>query len=520
MPVQAGRRLDMSNIYQPVLLVATALACASPVLAGDKDQDKDFGQAVEQRLEAKSQPLFGFNEPVPASATAADVIPRNEANAMERQFLAHGLKAQFVTRSVGGLADMIAFWPNDIDYTHLILCNEWPRSGTTPGGNGGRNPSVQRINIETGEVENILFGMSRCDGIRTTQWGTVLATEENGADGSAYEIIDPLNTTGHWIYDRGAAGVVADIRTAIDGTQTSTNIVKRIALVAQSWEGLEVLDNGVVIGGDELRTDEDYDGGAVFRFVPDTFYECEGAPVCSGDNDYGQGCEYGAKGRWVEVNAATARFDAHDNGATGYCRPEDLHVDRSYGRFAGGEGIRWCWNNSCGGQNGETLCVIENDAAVDAKDEVLMDMGGTAGVKAFLANDPALAEANITRFVENDAEMRCHDNLDIQPYTSNVYIIEDFTFGDIWACLPDGADRDQKSDGCVRMLSVRDPEAEPSGFIFDGTGTVAFYHLQHGQQFDELLDFDSNPMNGHTDDLIKITGFKVRKGRGRHHDDD
>lgn len=541
-------------------LSAAALVLGTAAAVAVADDDKmDFGQKVEHQLEAKSMKLFGFNKPLAESATLADVVPRNVANAEDRQLLAKGLKAEFVTRKIGGLADMIAFWPDDVNYSHVIVCNEWRRGGTTPGGNSGMNPSVQRINVETGEVENILFGMSRCDGIRTTQWGTILATEENGADGSAYEIIDPLNTTGYWVYDRGAAGADADVRMAVDdGTPNSgeDKIKKRIALVAQSWEGLEVLDNGVVIGGDELRTDEDNDGGAVFRFVPETFYDCEGAPVrpgllcentisdlsesplisgqnyalftvCSGTDDYGQGCEYGDEGRWVEVEAATARFDANDNGATGYCRPEDLHVDRSWGQFVGGEGIRWCWNNTCGGSDGETLCVTESDAAVAAKDEVFLDIGGTAGTKAFLAYGSDLAKANVTRFVENDAELRSHDNLDIQPHTNNVYIIEDYnrideggTGGDVWACLQDGADRDSRTDGCVRMLSVRDPDAEPSGFIFDGTGKVAFYHVQHGQQFPELLDFDSNPMNGNTDDLIKISGFKLKKKRNKKHDDD
>jgi hypothetical protein len=78
------------------------------------------------------------------------------------------------------------------------------------------------------------------------------------------------------------------------------------------------------------------------------------------------------------------------------------------------------------------------------------------------------------------------------------------------ACLPDGSDRDHATDGCVRMLSINSTAAEPSGFIFDGAGKVAFYHVQHGQQPEELRDFNSNPVDGRTDDLIKITGFKVK----------
>jgi hypothetical protein len=73
-------------------------------------------------------------------------------------------------------------------------------------------------------------------------------------------------------------------------------------------------------------------------------------------------------------------------------------------------------------------------------------------------------------------------------------------------------------------MSIRDPAAEPSGFIFDGTGKVAFYHVQHGQQPEPLLDFVSNPVDGNTDDLIRITGLGAKRadddGRGKGRDDD
>jgi hypothetical protein len=61
------------------------------------------------------------------------------------------------------------------------------------------------------------------------------------------------------------------------------------------------------------------------------------------------------------------------------------------------------------------------------------------------------------------------------------------------------------------MLTVNDVLSEPTGFIVDGTGETAFYIVQHGEQPPSLLDFASNPVNGRTDDLIKITGFKVKR---------
>lgn len=523
--------MHTNGLKRTTLAVVVTTAFAAPCFADDLDP----GAAYEAFLNEESEKLYGFGDPLEASATDADVIDRNVATAMDRQLLADGLEAQFVTRVVGGNGDMIAFWPNDVQYSHLIVCNELGRSGlvtTAFGTFEGQNPSVQRINVRTGAVETILYGMDRCDGIRATQWGTILATEEAGSSGAAYEIIHPLGTTGDWIANRGDQGGAADIRDAIGGDTASRTVVKRTALAAQSWEGLEVLDNGVVIGGDELRPSLDQDGGAVFRFVPDNFFTCEGAPVrpgqlcdnrirrldqsplvsgtnyalatvCTGTGDFGQGCEAG-RGVWVEVNAATARVDASERGATGYCRPEDLQVDRSYGVYAGGQGIRWCWNNTCGGGYGETLCVVED--AMGANGAVL---DPNFGYNLLANGDGSLAEALITRFNAGDEAMNSHDNLDIQPVTSNVYVIEDNHFGDIWACLPDGADRNFDGDGCVRMLSIRDPEAEPSGFIFDGTGKTAYYHVQHGQQFDALRDWDSNPVDGRTDDLIKITGFKL-----------
>jgi secreted PhoX family phosphatase len=530
---------------KPALAFAIAAVFSTAAVADDDYGKKDFGESVEHQLRAKSNKLFGFKKPLAASSDT--VIDRAAGQpASERQRLAKGLKPSYIARNVATSGDMISFWPTDLNYTHLMVCIEQGRAGTTPGGGGGLNAAVQRVNVSTGEIETILHGMSRCDGIRTTQWGTVLATEET-SDGAAYEIIDPLNTTGHWIADRGAPGLSADIRDGIDSAALSTTIIKRTALVTQSWEGLEVLDNGVVIGGDELRAGNgpagfDSDGGAVFRFVPSVPYNCGAktrpgllcpntitdltqSPLvsgqnyaltnaCTGNDDVGQGCEYG-EGKWVEVDAATARADANIAGATGYCRPEDLHIDRESPRFNGGDGIVWCWTNTCGGGEGEALCVTESDSTVEAYD-VVFDSNFNRNL---LANGTTEARSWVRRFVEGDDEMNSHDNLEIQPVTSNVYIIEDNDFGDIWACLPDGDDRDRATDGCVRMLSINSTAAEPTGFIFDGTGKVAYYIVQHGQQPEELLDFESNPVDGRTDDLIKITGFKLPKKKGDDYDD-
>ena len=76
---------------------------------------------------------------------------------------------------------MISFWPDDVNYAHLMVCNEDGRKRTTPAGDGGINSSVQRIEISTGMVETTLHRMDRCDAIRTTQWCTVLARPARSA---------------------------------------------------------------------------------------------------------------------------------------------------------------------------------------------------------------------------------------------------------------------------------------------------------------------------------------------------
>ena len=78
------------------------------------------------------------------------------------------------------------------------------------------------------------------------------------------------------------------------------------------------------------------------------------------------------------------------------------------------------------------------------------------------------------------------DNIGFQPRRGNVLLNEDAetTFetphnNDIWNCLPDGADQDLLSDGCVRVATLNDLTAEWTGGIFDGTGTRYFVSVQH-----------------------------------------
>jgi secreted PhoX family phosphatase len=496
------------------------------LLAAGSAQAVDFGASAEAHLHARSKTLFGIVAPLTASAPATTGDYRTDTQlAADQVLLADGLTASYLTREVADSGDMLAFFPA-ANPTHLIACIEVGREQLSGDADTGSyaagdkfNPSVQRIDLNTGAVETILRGMSGCDGIRTTPWGTILATEEED-DGGAYEILTPLSTTNYTVVDR-ATGVIADAAGSVD----SDEIAKRTALPVIAWEGLELTTEGVVIGGDELRPGSaalDVDGGAMFKFVPASPWDgvtpvadLASSPLVSGNvyafqascrdkssssfPQYGQGCEIG-QGAWVRIDdVANARGDADAKGATGYYRPEDGHFDPVYT----GAGFRFCWTNT-GSESavnyGEVLCMIDTNP---------MGTGEKTNAKngfnylADSAESKGYAVATANRFVEGDTDFNSVDNLAFQPVSGNMYVIEDHNNGDIFACLPDGADRDIKTDGCIKVLSVKDSGAEPTGFTFSADGRTAYVVIQHSS--DGLMPLVDDFA---TDDIIKITGFK------------
>jgi secreted PhoX family phosphatase len=274
---------------------------------------------------------------------------------------------------------------------------------------------------------------------------------------------------------------------------------------------LHVYPNGVVYFGDELRPGDredgagnkiaDADGGAMYKFVPSVLRSGDAlitnldeSPLKDGTNyamaisclegvvQTGQGCEVG-RGVWVKVSAANAPEDAQKAGATGYYRPEDLHDDPLYQAPVNSpKAERFCWTNTGREANfnfGEVMCAIDSNPA-NARSSVMAQ-----------------------RLLEGDRQLNQPDNLAFQPLSGNVYVIEDNPNGDVWACLRDGHDRDKKTDGCVRILSVVDASAEPTGFFFSADGTKAYVSIQHSDDAEMPL------VDGYgTDDVLEISGFK------------
>lgn len=412
----------------------------------------DWGLEHEQETAAQSQRLFGIARPL--SASAVGDVDASATPAARQVLLAEGLKATEVA-TVAEDGDMIAFWPDDSQPRFAFVCIENDRT------DDGMNPGVQRVNIETGQVRTVVYGTQSCDGIRRTPWGTIVFTEETD-DGHAYELLRPqlaVTDGPYYIVDRAS------------GEVTGNNVVQRPALGTFAWEGLHIFADGTLIAGDELRPEDGAAGGSIFRFTS-TGTDASGSPLAhgrlaalrigggEGAANYGQGNEVGL-GQWVRVDADTARASAAAVNATGYYRPEDLHRDPL------AAGRRLCWTNTGNAElhnYGEVLCL-------------------KAGQRP-----------EVQRFVLGNPQLNQPDNLAFQPGTGIAYVIEDNPNGDVWACLRDGADMDLLTDGCVRVLSVRDADAEPTGFIFAAGGRTAYLNIQH-----------NDAPEG--DPLLRITGW-------------
>jgi Bacterial protein of unknown function (DUF839) len=470
-----------------VLGLAATLVLTGAALALSK---ADLGLGYADELAAQSQAIYGFGHPLDHEVSGAFAGPGDQA--VE---LAKGLTARLVSSTVGENADMIALWPNDTAPTDAIFCNE------ITGDTAGSPATLQRVHLADGAVTDIAFGLVSCDPAHRTAWGTIVFGEEDGNVGRIYELLDPLGTTG--VHINRAAGT----------TDNPSKIVARTALGQVSFEGVVALPDGTTYYGDELRPSNGKPGGGIYKFVPThpraadagSIADLADSPLAAGTvsvmrlgirnggTDYGQGSNTGA-GKWISLgtspgatwNLAAAALAA--GGYTGYYRPEDMDLDPlawSHGQ------VRACWNNTgndAADQWGETLCLQDvTDAA------------------AATGRHPV-----VEPFVIGNSHLRMPDNLDFQPGTGILYLLMDATTSaedpnrtndQVWACLPDGADADILTDGCVRVLNLKDGEAEFTGIEFLGDGQTFLIHLQHRDQDGRAV--------AHTSDEIEVSGLAV-----------
>ena len=391
--------------------------------------------------------------------------------------------------------------------THIIACNE----------QGSGQVAVQRIELSTGHVANIISsGLTNCDPTRRSPWGTVIVGEEAGVNGRIFEILDPITTTGVTVPSSG-----------FGPSSDPAHVVSRPALGQLSFEGLGILPNGIVYFTDENRPGAGglgNPGGAIIKFIPQVLWLGGSPPIASlaqspwtagrlfgmrlgrnsNNTDVGQGNEFG-RGVWVEITGSAPinlRAAAITLKLTSYYRPEDIAVDLK--ALAAGK-VRFCGTNT--GQDepastaigdnhwGEVYCVT--DGTVAAGEVINTALQGTDTI-----NTSTVPEYQ--PLVIGNLQFAMPDNIDIQPGTGNLLVNEDgegakYTparNNDIWACLDDGADTDELSDACVRLMTLNDLTAESTGGIFDATGTRYFVSIQHN-------------VTGHGV-ILEVDGWRIR----------
>ena len=455
-----------------LLIITVAAAAAVALTAVTAMAAFDWGVFRDNQLSAHSNFLFGVGKPLDASSTAQLTPTQAQANPLALATLASGLKARVVTTQGPPIDDQISLWPDDLHPTYLIACNEGDPT----------DPGLVRINLATGAVATIVTGTESCDPTRRTPWGTIVFGEEDGSGpsgGRLYELIHPLQTT----------GVTLDRSTGtFSGGVGADNLVTRTALGQASFEGIGILPDGTTY----LDPDDDdfgpHDGGpgdAYFKFVPDQRFtgthwitDLSQSPYVSGkvfgmrvglDTNYGQGREFGF-GQWVPL-AGGDNPDLENQGLaaglTGYYRPEDMDLDPN----ALHKGlVRLCSPDTGDEENhlyGQVICI-------------------TDGTVAEAEANTATPEVQPFEIGGTSEGINMPDNIDIQPWRGNVVLNEDAETGfegphnnDIWDCLPDGADQDLLTDGCVRVATLNDLTAEWTGGIFDATGTRYFVSIQH-----------------------------------------
>lgn len=282
--------------------------------------------------------LLGF---IPAGEGARAASGRRPGQAASQllELFAPARTVRFVTRRLaeGTGATVVGF---NSSSRFLFTCTTMRRSTAVgPGGRTLWNPSVQRVDLETGKVETILRGLDGCGTVALTPWGTLLAGE-SARDGGLYEILEPEGAREITVLDRAIGRVAPRFAAAV---------VLHDSVPRMPWGGALVVGPGVLFALDRRREGPETPGGYFFKLIPrspattTTIPSLRESPLRAGrllalqgacrSIDPSTGACLVGDGRWIAVQPSRARRDAISGGSAGprRCREPDLpeRPDRS-----------------------------------------------------------------------------------------------------------------------------------------------------------------------------------------------
>lgn len=297
----------------------------------------------------------------------------------------------------------------------------------------GANGGVSVTDLQTGSTQVLIqrADWERLDPITWTPWGTLLFGEEAGPAA----LPDP------------------NVPSALKGLVYELNprtlaVSARPMLGSKAHEGTDIDSKGNVYGISEIST------GAIYKFVPSTTGDLSAGQLYALQITNPVGDRTGTA-TWLPLDMNQAVIDADvaaaNVGATGYGRPEDIVV-------AGEAGT-------------EALYV-----AVTSEARVL---------KITLGTTPVVSEY-IKAGVNAPSDFSWPDNLDVDA-AGHLFITEDpggsFAGGktagdDIWVSSP-GAGGNVTAAKVVRLASLTDCDAEPTGLKLDKNNQNLYVHVQH-----------------------------------------
>lgn len=348
----------------------------------------------------------------------------------------------------------------------------------------GVGAQVSLTDLEDDETDVLVEreDFERFDGIVWTPYGTILAAEETvkqsfpdpdapqARGGLVYELyVDPRNPD-RIDPKREPQGTATR---SDDGTSdvTRDGIRARPALGAKSHEGMRFDRRGNHYGIAESRGRTTAgQSGAIFRFVPDSERNPQGALAKGRLQAYDSPNGQDGRGRWVDLDRTRVQEDADREAerqrANEYERPEDVETGESTGRDRNNGGNTLYVALTEGNDEGVLALDLSNKSRPFAYDYV--------GEQAGNASEP---------------EFDSPDNLALDR-KGNLAITEDpggtpeegkEMGDDIFIASPprgkaddDDRGRRRPADEVERFASIKDCNAEPTGIYFALKGTEEF----------------------------------------------